>query len=123
VPTVQRWPGTDKMGQVLMLVFFCCIGLISNLSQLIHSSPMVYLFDALVLSCTVLIQLGLCWLVRIDRDTTIITSVAAVFSPPFIGPVALALKNKEILVPGIICGLVGYALANYAGAALAWILS
>jgi len=122
LPAVQKWPGTEKMGQFLMLVFFVCIGLISDLRQLVTASPMVFLFDIFVLSSTVLIQLILCWACRIDRDTTIITSVAAVFSPPFIGPVALALRNREILVPGIICGLVGYALANYAGAALAWAL-
>jgi len=122
-PAVQKWPGTEKMGQFLMLVFFVCIGMISNLWNLVKASPMVFLFDFCILSATVLIQLGLCWLCRIDRDTTIITSVAAVFSPPFIGPVALALRNREILVPGIICGLVGYALANYAGAAVSWVLS
>jgi uncharacterized membrane protein len=65
----------------------------------------------------------LCTLFRIDRDTTIITSTATIFSPPFVPPVALALKNKEIMVSGITSGLVGYAVANYAGVALAWLLS
>jgi hypothetical protein len=35
------------------------------------------------------------WLLRIDRDTAIISSVAFIFSPPFVPPVAVAFNNKN----------------------------
>ncbi len=122
VPQVRRFRGTQYMGQYLMLVFFTCIGAASDLSTLIRSW-MVFLFTVVVITTSILIHLLLCTLFRIDRDTTIITSTATIFSPPFVPPVALALKNKEIMVSGITSGLVGYAVANYAGVALAWLLS
>jgi uncharacterized membrane protein len=45
----------------------------------------------------------------------IITSTAGVFGPAFIIPVAKALKNDEIILPGILCGILGYAIGNYLG--------
>jgi uncharacterized membrane protein len=36
-------------------------------------------------------------------------------SPPFVPAVASALKNREIILPGLIIGLVGYAVGNYLG--------
>jgi uncharacterized membrane protein len=52
----------------------------------------------------------------------IITSTAGIFGPAFIPPVATALGNREIIFSGIATGLVGYAVANYLGLRLAWML-
>jgi uncharacterized membrane protein len=59
---------------------------------------------------------------RIDRDTVIITSTAAIYGPAFIGPVANAIKNKEMIVPGITMGLLGYAIGNYIGIGIGMLL-
>jgi len=48
--------------------------------------------------------------------------VAGVFGPAFIIPVAKALKNDEIILPGILCGILGYAIGNYLGIGLGSIL-
>ena len=57
-----------------------------------------------------------------DRDTLIITSTAAIFGPVFIGPVANAIGNRELITIGIALGLIGYAIGNYLGLGLAFIL-
>ena len=59
---------------------------------------------------------------RIDRDTVIITSTAAIYGPAFIGPVANAIKNKEVIVTGITMGLLGYAIGNYIGIGIGMLL-
>jgi uncharacterized membrane protein len=58
---------------------------------------------------------------RIDTDTLIITSTAGIFGPAFIGPVANGIRNKQVIVPGITMGLLGYAIGNYLGLAVAWL--
>jgi uncharacterized membrane protein len=62
-------------------------------------------------------------LFKIDTDTILITSTAGIFGPPFVGPIAKALKNEEIIVSGITTGLVGYALGNYLGYFVFWVLT
>jgi uncharacterized membrane protein len=51
----------------------------------------------------------------VDVDNFLIISVALSMSPPFVPVVASSLKNREIILPGLIIGLVGYALGNYIG--------
>jgi uncharacterized membrane protein len=36
--------------------------------------------------------------------------------------VAAALRNKEVVVPGMIIGVVGYAIGNYLGVAIAYLV-
>jgi uncharacterized membrane protein len=69
-----------------------------------------------------LIQILLSRILKIDADTTIITSTAMIFSPPFVPVVAGALKNKEIIISGITVGLIGYALGNYLGITISLVL-
>ena len=68
----------------------------------------------------VLARFCLCALFSIDTDTSIITSVAGIYGPAFVGPVAKALNNKEIIISGITTGLIGYAIGNYLGILIGW---
>lgn len=115
VPQVHRLEGTHEGGQYLLLVFCTGIGLLSDLTELLGSISTVLPFTAFVMFGTLGLHLVLCRLAGIDRDTCIITSVAAIYGPPFIGPVAEALNNREIEVSGMITASVGLALGNYVG--------
>jgi len=77
----------------------------------------------LVVISSVILHYLLAAIFRIDTDTVIITSTDAIFGPAFIGPVAKGINNREVIVSGITMGLVGYAIGNYLGLAVAWILS
>jgi uncharacterized membrane protein len=65
---------------------------------------------------------GACKAVQIDADTALITSTAGIYGPAFIAPVAGAMKNKEVMLPGLITGILGYAVGNYLGIAVAFVL-
>ena len=72
---------------------------------------------------TVLLHLILAKLFKIDYHTMMITSTAGVFGPAFIIPVSKALRNDEIILPGILCGILGYVIGNYLGIGVANLLS
>lgn len=52
---------------------------------------------------------------KIDSDMMIIASVTYINSPPFVPMMAAAMKNKNVLVPGLSIGILGYAAGNYLG--------
>jgi uncharacterized membrane protein len=60
----------------------------------------------------------LCRLFRVDADTFMVTSVAAVASPPFVPMMARALNNPAAILPGMTTGVIGYALGSYLGISL-----
>lgn len=114
---VRALSGSYDAGQYLILMFSVGMGLcfdLSSLGSMLNILVMV-LFVELV---TVAVHILLAKLCGIDRDTMLITSVAGVFGPAFIIPSAKALKNDEIILPGILCGILGYAVGNYLGIAL-----
>jgi uncharacterized membrane protein len=62
-------------------------------------------------------------LFKVDSDTTMITSVAFICSPPFVPVIAGALGNRHIVITGITIGIIGYAVGNYLGFLVASLLS
>lgn len=119
---VREIPGTYEAGQYVLLVFSLALGVNINLSELVASSSGVFMYTAFVMTSAIIIHFVLAYFLRIDADTTIITSTAGIFGPAFIGSVAEGINNREVIVPGLTCGLVGYALGNYLGFAIAWLL-
>lgn len=119
VKFVRFLPRTYEFGEYFLLVFCMGIGSISNFSEMIQASPQVLLYVTCVFVGTLSIHFLLSWIFKVDADTTLITSVAGIFGPAFIGPVASVLKNKDIVVSGLTTGLVGYAIANYLGLGMA----
>ena len=57
---------------------------------------------------------------KVDADTTIIVTTALTMSPPFVPVVAQALKNRYVIISGLIIGIIGYAIGNYLGVFLAY---
>ena len=62
-------------------------------------------------------------LLHLDGDTTLVTSVALINSPPFVPLVAALLNNRQVIVLGITIGLLGYMLGNYLGIAIFFLLA
>jgi uncharacterized membrane protein len=119
IPYVRNVPKTYELGEYFLLVFCLGIGSISNATVLAQTSPALLAYVAAMMWLSILVHFALSWLFRVDADTMLITSVAGIFGPAFIGPVAAVLKNRDIVVSGLTTGLVGYAVANYLGLAVA----
>lgn len=119
---VRELKGTHESGMYVLLIFCVAVGSCAKFETLISTSWTVFAYIALVMFGAIFLHVLFAWLLKIDRDTVIITSTAGIFGPAFVGPVAQALKNREIFFSGIATGLVGYAIGNYMGLALAWIL-
>ncbi|ATB33055.1 DUF819 family protein [Melittangium boletus] len=122
VPAVRRLAGSYALGDYALLVFCVAVGTLAEASRLRDAGVFVFAFCAAVVIVSVGLHFALAALFRIDADTALITSTATIFGPPFIGPVARALGNRELVVSGLTTGLMGYAVGTYLGLAVAWLL-
>lgn len=118
LPRLHRLPGAFGVGNYLLLVFCVAVGMMTKLEKLAAAGPQLPLMVLFVLSTAVILHYAAAAALRLDCETVMITSVAAIMSPPFVVIVAAALGNKDALVAGITSGLLGYAIANYAGLAV-----
>jgi len=121
-PMVRTLPGTFNTANYMLLVFAVAMGSMANIPKLLEASSALFWFCGFVVFGSILLHYLLAILFKVDRDTLIITSTAAIFGPAFIAPVAQALGNREIIPIGIALGLIGFAIGTYLGMGLAFIL-
>lgn len=111
-----------RTGMYLIYVFCFCVATMARLDDLaaVSFSITIFVFGTIVGS--LLLHALLCRIARIDSDTFMVTSVAAICSPPFVPLLVKALGNPGLLLSGMTTGIIGYALGNYLGISLALLL-
>ena len=122
VPKINKIDKSFQVGMYLIVVFSMAVASQADLSNLVNISLDLFLYVVLAVWGSLIIHILLSMIFKIDTDTVIITSAALAFSPPFVPVVAGALKNKEILIPGLTVGIIGYAIGNSLGISLAYFL-
>lgn len=111
-----------KLGMYLIYVFCFVVASMASLENLAQVDVTVGVFLVGTILGSLLLHAILCRLARIDSDTFMVTSVAAVCSPPFVPMMARALGNPGAMLSGMTTGIIGYALGNYLGISLALFL-
>ncbi|WP_425421170.1 DUF819 family protein [Phaeodactylibacter xiamenensis] len=122
IPTVRNWENTFETGEYFLLIFCVALGMLADFQSILEKGLGIVQFTAVALMGTILLHLLLARLFRIDRDTFLFTSVAAIYGPPFIGQIASITGNRQLILSGIAMGLLGYAIGNYLGIGLAYLL-
>ena len=109
-------------GEYIILIFCVAIGTMTDFEKLFSQGSTVFYFTMVVLYGAIVLHYILCYLFKIDVDTMLITSTAAVFSPAFVPAVADAMQNRAVILSGLTSGLIGFALGNYLGIFLGFLL-
>lgn len=125
VPAVQRLGGARMLGVYTAYLFLAVIGAgcdFKALGELGNTGGMLLLFVVLTLLVHGLIQFGAGRLLRLGPATLAIASTANVGGALTILPVARGLGRMDLLLPGIVAGMLGNALGTYLGFLLAWFL-
>jgi len=115
IPRIQGIKGAYELAQYLLLIFAIAVGFMADFAVLLDAGANYLGFNIVFVVTLVLAHLFLAKLFRIDVDTFIITSSACIFGPPFIGQISSAIKNKELLVPGLALGVLGLIIGTFFG--------
>lgn len=119
---IRNLRGSYELGNYLILVFCVAMGTRTDFSELVSAGSALLIYTAVVIVGAIALHFLLASIFRIDIDTLLITSTAAVYGPAFVGPIAEAIDNRQVILSGLTAGLVGYAVGNYLGMALAYML-
>lgn len=127
IPAINRIKSSFQLGMYFIYVFCVIVASKADIIALFSVENMelltnLLLYIALVIVGSLLFHALLSWIFRINVDDFIITSTALSNSPPFVPVVAAAIRNKEVVIPGMIIGVIGYAIGNYLGVAIAYLL-
>ncbi|MCO5159098.1 MAG: DUF819 family protein [Aquamicrobium sp.] len=116
-------PMATPLGMFLIYVFSFAIAASLDLKALAGMDPSILVFVFVATFGSLALHALLCRLFNIDADTFVITSVAAILSPAFVPMAARALRNSAVLMSGMTTGIIGFAIGNYLGIAVALLLA
>ncbi len=122
LPILQQWGDSYPIGEYFILIFCVALGLLADFRQLASEGMELLYFSALALGSTTLLHLLLCYYFKIDRDTVILSSVAAFYGPVFVVQVATAIHNKSLIAAGLAVSLLGFGIGNYLGIGVAYLV-
>jgi uncharacterized membrane protein len=127
IPAVNRINKSFQLGMYFIYIFCVIIASNADIASLFREENImlmvnIALFITFVIVGSLIIHALLSWIFGITVDDYVITSTALADSPPFVPVVAAAMRNKEVVVPGMIIGVIGYAIGNYLGVAIAYLL-
>jgi uncharacterized membrane protein len=122
IKKIKKIKKTFQLGMYLILIFCITVASIADVSKLADVSMSLFYYVGLAMFGSHILHILIARIFKIDADTVLISGAALICSPPFVPVVAGALKNREIILTGMVVGIAGYAVGNYLGIAIAYIL-
>ena len=119
VPGARRWfSGSFEMGVALSFAFFAAIAAGANVAAMISVAPLLIVLVAILLSVHLVVLLSLGWLLKLTIPELLTASNAAILGATTAPAMAAAKGWHDQVTPGVLVGVVGYAVGTFIGTAL-----
>lgn len=122
LPGVKSLSGGAVLGNYLLLLFLAANGAQSVIANIFRIGPAVFWFALTTVAFHGIGIFGIGRLVGIDAGTLAVASQANVGGPASAVALAGARGYGDRLLPGVAVGLLGYAVGNYLGFAVATVM-
>jgi uncharacterized membrane protein len=121
---MERLYGGFELGVGLAFVFFAAIAAGADLTAMVNIAPLLIVLVVILLSVHLLVLLSVGRLFRLTLPELIIASNAAVLGATTAPALAAARGWHDLVTPGVLVGVFGYALGTFAGTAIfhLWVL-
>ena len=107
--------GARELGMFLMFIFFIAVSIEANLREVVQIGPVLLLYAFITFLIMAAFSLIFGRLFKYSIEEISIAANASLGGPPTAAATAAARGYKELITPGILCGILGYILSNYFG--------
>lgn len=122
-PLVRHVRSDFQLGTLFMYIFFVAIGAGANLADVLGAAwPILQFIIVMVMVHLLLVVLLGRWL-KLDLAEVMIASNACILGPAPAAALAASKGWHTLVTPGILVGMLGYAIATFIGVGLAALLS
>lgn len=119
---VGNLAGAQELGTFLMHIFFAVIGAAANIPIIIRVGPKLFAMAITIIIVHMIIILAVSKLFRLNLEEILIASNANIGGPTTASAMAITLRWNSLILPAILAGIFGYAIASYLGVGLAYLI-
>lgn len=110
--------GHYELGQLFIYLFFAVIGASINFSLAVASGLQVMIFCVVLLTVHMLLMALAGRLLKLTGPELVIATNACILGPPTAAAMSVSKGWHNLTTPAVLCGVFGYASANYVGITL-----
>jgi uncharacterized membrane protein len=115
---LKKQRGDFELGMFFMYLFFAVIGASTNIFTLFDSAIEVVLLNVIIVATHIVFLLLVGGIFKLDLADLIIASNACVLGPPTAAAYAASRGWTPLVTPAIMCGILGYVIANFISSSL-----
>ena len=119
---LTRLRGDFSLGMIIMYLFFAAVGCGTDALAFLDSALDLFFYSVIILAVHLIVVLLAARLLKIDLAEAIVAAGAALVGPAPTAAIAAARGWKALVTPGIMCGILGYAIGTFIGVAVAKVL-
>ncbi|MBT7951537.1 MAG: DUF819 family protein [Gammaproteobacteria bacterium] len=115
--------GEFNVGMLIMYLFFAMVGAGTSATLFFSSAFNLFLYGMFIIVVHLVIVLTFAKIFKVDLADAIVASGAALVGPAVTAAIAISRGWRNLITPGIMCGIFGYAIATFIGVAVTKLLS
>ena len=119
---LTRLKGDFALGMIIMYLFFAAVGCGTDALAFVDSALNLFFYSVVILAVHLIVVLTAAKFLKIDLAEAIVAAGAALVGPAPAAAIAAARGWKTLVTPGIMCGILGYAIGTFIGVAVAKLL-
>ena len=121
--TMAGLEGDFEAGLLLMYLFFATAGAGTDMSSFYSVAVTLFFYGLFIILAHLLLTLVICRALGFSLPETLIASAAALVGPAVTAAIAISKGWRDLVTPGIMCGIFGYAIATFIGVAISNLLA
>lgn len=115
--------GDFEIGMLFMYIFFAVVGAGTDATIFLSSAFYLFIYGMFIILVHLSIVLLFARIFKVDLADAIVASGAALVGPAVTAAIAISRGWRNLVTPGIMCGIFGYAIATFIGVAITKMLS
>jgi uncharacterized membrane protein len=112
---VERLSGHQESGNTLMFIFLASVGAGADIWKLVELAPVLFLFATVIITIHLVILFAVGKMLKLDLAELAMASAILIGGPASAPALASAKGWRDLLIPGLLLGSLGYAVGSFIG--------